>query len=105
MEEKKQTWGEAMREIGEALGKCTVHTEKVNEAKNIRLGMSIERLKMSYTYGKLIKYLKGDDSENGSMYFYELKPLYDEFGYEKVNRVLLALEEENAQESEVQKDE
>ena len=87
MEEKKENWlGAITKVVSEA------------EATNIRLGMRIERLVDSYFYGKLIKFLKGDDSDSGSMYFAELKPLYDEFGYEKVNRVLLAYDAELAQE-------
>lgn len=82
MEEKKESW------LG-AIAKVLSETE----AMNIRLGMRIEKLVNSYYCAKIIKFLKGDDSDNGSMYFHELKPLYDEFGYEKVNRILLALDE------------
>ena len=98
METKKETWVDA---IAKVLSEA--------EATNIRLGMKLERFVNSYFYGKIIKFLKGDDSENGSMYFAELKPLYDEFGYEKVNRILLAYDGEMTQESktesEGQKDE
>ncbi len=82
MEEKKETW------VG-AIAKVLSETETTN----IRLGMRIEKLKNSYFYDKLIKFLKGDDSDYGSSYFHELKSLYDEFGYEKVNRILLSLDE------------
>ena len=84
MEEKKEkTWAEA---IGELLSKT--------ETENINLGMEIEKIRNSFFYKKVIKFLKGDDSDNGSMYFCELKPIYDKYGYEKVNRILLALEAE-----------
>lgn len=66
--------------------------EKV-EADNVRLGMGIAEIKSKYFYSDLIAYLKGDDEKCGHMYFHELKPLYDQYGYEKVNRILLALEE------------
>lgn len=82
MEEKKETWAGA---IAKVLSEA--------EVTNVRLGMAIERLTNSYFYGKLLKFLKGDDSENGSMYFAELKTLYDEFGYEKVNRTLFTIDE------------
>ena len=84
MEEKK-TWNEAMKELGEAMGKATKHNEYVN----IGLGMAIQKLKQSHFYGKLVKFLNGDDSDNGSLYFAEMKPLYDEYGYEKVNKAVL----------------
>lgn len=83
MEEKKKTWAGAIAKV-----------LSENEMGNINLGMAIEKFRNSYFYGKVIKFLKGDDSENGSMYFCEMKPLYDKYGYEKVNRILLALEEE-----------
>ena len=83
MNEKKVNWAGAIEKAFNDIG-----------LENIHLGMDIEKLCNSYFYGKLIKYIKGDDSENGSMYFHELKPLYDKYGYEKVNRVLLALEDE-----------
>jgi hypothetical protein len=86
--EKINSW----EELGEAL--ANKHLELKNEQENISLGMEIEKLRNGYFYGKIIKFLKGDDSENGSMYFHELKPLYDKYGYEKVNRVLLAFEDE-----------
>lgn len=88
--EKINSW----KELGEALVECNKHLELKNEQENISLGMEIEKLRNGYFYGKIIKFLKGDDSENGSMYFHELKPLYDKYGYEKVNRVLLAFEDE-----------
>lgn len=61
---------------------------------NIHLGIEIQKLKGEYFYDKLIAYLRGDNSGTGSMYLYNLKPLYDKYGYEKVNSVLLKLEDE-----------
>ena len=63
------------------------------ERLNIKLGIAIGELKNEYFYKALISFLKGDNSKNGNIYFEKLKPLYDKFGYEKVNRILLALEE------------
>ena len=64
------------------------------ERKNIRLGMAIAAVINSYYAKDLIAYLKGDDEHNGSMYFCNLKPLYDEYGYEKVNKALLEIDKE-----------
>lgn len=83
MEEKKET-------LAGVITKALTDVE----TQNIHLGIDIEKLRNGYFYGKIIKFLKGDDSEYGSMYFHELKPLYDKYGYEKVNRILLALEDE-----------
>ena len=66
-------------------------------AEYVVLGMEIAEIKQAYYYDSLIKFLNGDDSKNGSMYFAKLKPLYDRYGYEKVNIVLLNLEEEKEQ--------
>ena len=63
------------------------------ETQNIKLGMEIGELKSKYFYEDLILFLKGDNSKNGNLYFEKLKPLYDKYGYEKVNRILLTLEE------------
>ena len=63
------------------------------ETNNVRLGMDVATLRGQYFYSDLIAYLKGDDGNKGHIYFHELKPLYDKYGYEKVNRILLTLEE------------
>lgn len=77
----KLTWQSVAQSLTEA------------EHQNIKLGIAIGELKNKYFYKAIILFLKGDNSENGNIYFEKLKPLYDKFGYEKVNRILLALEE------------
>lgn len=80
----------------EGMGKLT---EAMNEERekqefeSVRLGMRLAGVVNAYYGEKLIAYLKGED-EGGGMYFCELKPLYDEFGYNKVNKALLRLDEE-----------
>lgn len=69
------------------------------EKENIKLGIDIGDLKRQYFYKDLMQFLKGDKMCNGSLYFDKLKPLYDKYGYEKVNRVLFELEEESAKET------
>lgn len=64
-----------------------------HEFIHIRLGVQLAGVINSYYCKKLISYLKGENSEGG-MYFNELKPLYDEFGYEKVNKALFRLDKE-----------
>lgn len=75
-------------------------TEAFNstEADNICLGMEIAELKRAYYYGSLLEFLKG--GESGGMYFENMKPLYDKYGYEKVNRIILSLEEKGEQRDE-----
>lgn len=63
------------------------------EMNGVRLGIEIAKIKNEYYYENLIKYLQGDDKDSGSLYLSKLKPLYDKYGYEKVNRLLLTLEE------------
>ena len=70
------------------------------ELENIRLGMEIASITQEYYYPKLIAFLKGDTTDCGSMYFEKLKPLYDKYGYERVNRILIALEEAKEQTNE-----
>ena len=80
MEEKKKSWFE---DIKTALQDA--------EMENIRLGIEIGKLKDSYYYTDIIKFLNGTASKGEDIYFSRLKPIYDEFGYEKVNRILLEL--------------
>ena len=75
------------------------------ETQNVKLGIGIGELKTKYFYKDLILFLKGDNSKNGNIYFDRLKPLYDKFGYEKVNRILLALEEKEEEKEEVKEEE
>lgn len=63
------------------------------EKTNIALGIELGDIKREYFYEELMKFLKGDTTGTGSIYFVKLKPLYDKFGYEKVNRHLLAIYE------------
>lgn len=86
MEEKKE------KSIVEVI-KETWESEHI---KHIRLGMAIAKLRDAYYYKDLIAFLKGNDETHGSMYFYLLKPLYDEYGYKKVNDILIELDSEEA---------
>lgn len=63
-------------------------TLKEIETVNIRLGMEIQSLKDRFYYKHLLGFLSGK-TKDGGMYLEYLKPLYDKYGYEKVNRVLL----------------
>lgn len=83
MEEKKTNWAEA---LAKAVG--------TEEMKNVHLGIEIVELQNAYYYEDLIAFLKGDTEGAKDIYFGKLKPLYDKYGYEKVNRILLALEDE-----------
>ena len=67
-------------------------TEKIN-FENVRLGVRLAGVMNAYYGAELIAYLKGEGG-NGGMYMCELKPLYDEFGYKKVNNALLKLDKE-----------
>ena len=64
---------------------------KDKEKNLISLGMEIAKIKQEYWFKDLVKFLKGEDDEetHGNMYFCNLKPLYDKFGYKLVNDILL----------------
>ena len=91
MEEKK-TWGEVMKELGDAFSKATAD----NGYKLICLGVDIQKLKERYFYKDIIAFLKGE--KEVCYDFHEMKPLYDKYGYEKVNKTLLKLEAEETSE-------
>lgn len=61
--------------------------------KDIKLGIAVKKLEDSYKYDDIIIFLKGKKKD--CMYFDTLKPLYDEFGYEAVNEVLLEINKDN----------
>ena len=92
MDNVEQSISSAMREMAQE-----------TERKNIRLGMALAVVINSYYWGDLLAYLKGDDEHNGSMYFCNLKPLYDEYGYEKVNKALLEIDKEKRLEMDKEK--
>lgn len=81
MEEKKQNWVE---QVNDAVYEM--------EMRAVQLGIEIGALKNAYYYPDIIAVLKGTAQKSEDMYFGKLKPLYDKYGYEKVNRILLALE-------------
>ena len=63
------------------------------QMKYIQLGMEIAKIKQEYWFSDLMKFLKGNDEEHhGSMYFCNLKPFYDKYGYEDVNKILMSME-------------
>ena len=86
MEEKKE----------KSLGEVVKEMLQGEDKKNIRLGMAIAEVRNAYYYKDLIAFLKGDGEGNGTLYFHLLKPLYDTYGYKKVNDILLELDSEEA---------
>lgn len=62
--------------------------------KYIELGFDIAKLQNEYYYKDLLAFLKGDKTECYN--YYELKPLYDKYGYELVNETILKMEVHNA---------
>ena len=63
---------------------------------DIKLGRKIENLKGSWRFDKMVKFLKGENDINDTYndYFTKLKPLYDEFGYDKVNNLIFEIADE-----------
>lgn len=59
---------------------------------DIKLGMELEKLKHDYRYEQIANFLKG--KSESCMYLDRVKPLYDEYGYELVNRTILDIERE-----------
>jgi hypothetical protein len=63
------------------------------QMKLVKFGMEIAKIKKEFWFADLMKFLKGDDEEHhGSLYFCNLKPLYDKYGYENVNKILMGME-------------
>lgn len=81
--EKKKSWVEELKGV--------VYEA---EMQNVQLGIEIEKLKNTYYYSDIIAFLKGTATGAEDMYFGRMKSLYDKFGYEKVNRILLELEKD-----------
>lgn len=61
--------------------------------KDIKLGIEIQKLKESYSFKELVKFLKGE--ETNCYNFDRLKPLYDVFGYAEVNTTILEVADED----------
>lgn len=55
----------------------------------VRLGIEIGQLKDTYKFKEIYKFIT--DQSKDCFYFVELKPLYDEFGYEAVNNVIMTV--------------
>lgn len=72
--------------------------------KYVKLGMAIQRLKDDFYFKRIVKFLKGDLSEDYCV-FKNLKPLYDEFGYKKINQLILEIADEEEKSKEGEKNE
>lgn len=71
---------------------------------DVKLGFAIGKLKEeNYYYREIVKFIKGEDTSSYS-YFGKLKPLFDQFGYEKTMGVLLAVIAEDEQKEQDAKD-
>lgn len=60
--------------------------------EQVRLGLKVGQLKNTYQFKSIYEFILGKEKE--CYYFVELKPLYDEFGYQAVNDVILAVGKE-----------
>lgn len=67
--------------------------------KDIELGMEFAKLKDRYNYKKIVDCVKGDLSDTYGV-FEILKPLYDKYGYGKINKLILEFEKEKGAEDE-----
>lgn len=65
---------------------------------SVKLGMKLVELKDHYGYKELVEYLKGTIDQ--TYYLFILKPLWDKYGYNEINKLILKLEEPNVEESE-----
>lgn len=64
------------------------------QMKLIKLGMEIAKIERELWFSSLMKFLKGENGDHhGDWYFCKLKPLYDKYGYENVNKILMSMEE------------
>ena len=63
------------------------------ERKSVKLGMELQKLKSDYYFKRIAKCVIGDLTDTYGV-FEKLKPLYDEFGYAKVNRFIIEIADE-----------
>lgn len=68
---------------------------------DVRLGLKIGQFQMQYGFKDIYNFIAGNTKD--CMFYVDVKPLYDEFGYSKVNETILKIgkqmfkEEENEQ--------
>ena len=58
--------------------------------KDVELGIKLAKVSETYWFEELMLFFKGK-SKRGGMYFENLKPLYDEYGYTEVNNILIEI--------------
>ena len=85
MEENLKETIETINEFADSFAK--------EERKNVKLGMELQKLKDVYNFKRIVKCVKGDLTDTYGV-FEKLKPLYDEFGYAKVNRFIIEIDDE-----------
>lgn len=93
MEENLKKTFKAINEYADYCVELKELLEK-EQRKNIRLGMEIQKLKDSYSWKELVKFLKGKSKNDYHNLFGKLKPLYDEFGYITVNKLIIEIADE-----------
>lgn len=60
--------------------------------EQVRLGLEVGHLKDTYKFKDIYNFIAGKTKD--CFYFVDIKPLYDEFGYQAVNDVILAVGKE-----------
>lgn len=66
------------------------------EERYARFGMAIAEITKEYWFSKVVRFIAGEDTQGG-MYLEHLKPLYDKYGYTKVNNFLIKIYKEKAE--------
>ena len=63
----------------------------VFDSVSYAFGMEMAELKDKYYFDDLAAFIDGEKTECGKIYFVELKPLFDKYGYELVKREIIKL--------------
>ena len=56
---------------------------------DIKLGMDLQKLSEKWAFKEIVSFIKGET--DSCLSYYELKPLYDKYGYYAVNKAIKEL--------------
>lgn len=58
---------------------------------SFELGLALAELKNAYYFDNLAAFMKNEPTDSGNLYFGELKPLFDKYGYETVKEAIIKI--------------
>ena len=67
---------------------------------SFELGIALAEMKNEYYFDSLVAFIKNEATDHGGMYFGELKPLFDKYGYETVKEAIIKISKKEVQANE-----